>query len=456
MNDDINLSKFAIKQILKKISKMMYRVVGMNSAIMCLEKLGYTPKQDEKALSNLINLIAEIKDNNLPINIIANSFSLKLTYSSETVRTSPKKMRKEILDEKGIHKGMPRPYICCPISLDTNIDLVYIYKINEAKHTLIYDYINKHTDIIIGTDLNPSYPVLCDDVFLGSCGVVIKDNKILFKHIERIRNRYLMCQHDICRMQGRILCGELVFCQHANNKLQSCKECDEMPNKIRSIICKNDWSESLVFCRHGINKLQTCKECDEMQILGCSNICKNEWCESTGIKKYNGYCLRCCIHLYPEIKVARNYKTKENSVVEAIKQTFPKFDWIADKRIQDGCSRRRPDLLLDLGTHLIIVEVDENKHTHYECSCENKRLMELSKDVGHRPIVFIRFNPDDYIDSTGKKIKSCWELNNIGVQSITKTKKTEWENRVNVLKQQIQYWIDNPNDKMIEIIELFY
>ena len=30
-----------------------------------------------------------------------------------------------------------------------------------------------------------------------------------------------------------------------------------------------------------------------------------------------------------------------------------------DKRIKCGCSKRRPDLLLDLGTHVIIVEIDE-------------------------------------------------------------------------------------------------
>jgi hypothetical protein len=34
-----------------------------------------------------------------------------------------------------------------------------------------------------------------------------------------------------------------------------------------------------------------------------------------------------------------------------------------------------------MGSHIIIVEIDENKHTDYDCSCENKRLMELSKDL---------------------------------------------------------------------------
>jgi hypothetical protein len=153
----------------------------------------------------------------------------------------------------------------------------------------------------------------------------------------------------------------------------------------------------------------------------------------------------------------RNYKTKEKNVVEYITQTFNGFTWVADKKIQDGCSRRRPDLLLDMGTHIIIVEVDENKHTDYDCSCEHKRLMELSQDLQHRPIVFIRFNPDDYINQqNGELIKSCWKLNKLGIMQISKTKQNEWDARLYSLKQQIQYWIDNSTEKTIEIIELFY
>jgi hypothetical protein len=174
------------------------------------------------------------------------------------------------------------------------------------------------------------------------------------------------------------------------------------------------------------------------------------------MKKYNGYCLPCCIQVHPEIKVSRNYKTKENDVVERIKETFPNFTWIADKRIQDGCSKRRPDLLLDMGSHIIIVEIDENQHTDYDCSCEHKRLMELSQDLHHRPIVFIRFNPDDYTNQHGVLIKSCWKLNKLGVMQIMKTNQKEWEERINILKQQIQYWTEHSTEKYIEIIELYY
>ena len=184
--------------------------------------------------------------------------------------------------------------------------------------------------------------------------------------------------------------------------------------------------------------------------------CKSEWCSTRVQEKYDGYCLFCYMHLFPDKPVSRNYKTKEKDVVDRIKQSFPDFTWVSDKKVFDGCSRRRPDLLLDMGSHIIIVEIDENKHTDYDCSCENKRLMELSQDLQHRPIIFIRFNPDSYINSEGISIKSCWKLNKLGVITINKSKQTEWEERIDKLKQQIKYWADNPTEKTIEIIELFY
>ena len=201
-------------------------------------------------------------------------------------------------------------------------------------------------------------------------------------------------------------------------------------------------------CKHGIRKT-LCKQC------GGSALCRSPWCETTRNKKYEGYCKPCFVN-NPENKdkpAMKNYKNKEKDV-DKIKETFPDFTWVSDKKIVDGCSLRRPDLLLDMGSHIIIVEIDENKHSGYDCSCENKRLMELSQDVHHRSIVFIRFNPDSYTDENGVLIKSCWKLNKLGTMSINK--KEEWEERITVLKNQIQYWIDNPTEKIVEVIELFY
>ena len=257
-----------------------------------------------------------------------------------------------------------------------------------------------------------------------------------------------ICEHGK-RKSGCKECGGSQICMHGKNK-STCKECGGsqicMHGKNKSI-CKECGGSKI--CMHGKNK-SICKEC------GGSSLCKSKWCETTGSKKYQGYCLVCFVNLFPDEPNTRNYKTKEKDVVDRITQSFPHLTWVADKKVQDGCSLRRPDLLLDLGSHIIIVEIDENKHTNYDCSCENKRLMELSQDLQHRPIVFIRFNPDDYTNQEGEKIKSCWKLNKLGAIQVMKTKQTEWEERINTLKQQIQYWIENPTEKTVEIIELFY
>ena len=184
--------------------------------------------------------------------------------------------------------------------------------------------------------------------------------------------------------------------------------------------------------------------------------CLTPMCYTQIGNKYKGYCLRCFIYLYPEEKVAYNYKTKEKTITTEIKTQFPDITFIEDKIIEDGCSKRRPDLLLDIGTHVIIIEIDENKHSSYDCSCENKRMMEISQDLNHRPLIFIRFNPDGYTNSNGDKITSPWKTNNLGIYQIMKTRETEWNDRIKLLLDKIKYWMENPTDKTIEIDYLFY
>jgi len=203
--------------------------------------------------------------------------------------------------------------------------------------------------------------------------------------------------------------------------------------------------------------------CATHRLEGMVNIkfksCKNEWCLSLiRSEKYSGFCLFCYINMFPDKPVTRNYKTKEYAVVEFIKNIFSEFSWASDKIISDGCSKKRPDLLLDLGYQVIIIEIDENQHINYDCSCENKRIMELSQDLGHRPIVLIRFNPDNYYEKNGANITSCWSLNKNGICVVKQSKKEEWNERLNTLKEHVAYWINtnNKTNKTIEIIQLFY
>ena len=260
-------------------------------------------------------------------------------------------------------------------------------------------------------------------------------------------------------------------------KHKTCIDCDIRPSyNIRGlkqgIYCKDHKTDGMVDV---VNK--TCLKCDKIPLYNtfgskqgiyCKDHktddmvdvinpkCKTHLCDTFVSNKYEGYCLGCFMQMFPNKPIAMNYKTKERNIVDNIKRMFPDVDWVWDRKVSGGCSQRRPDLFLDMGTHIIIIEIDENKHDDYDCSCENKRVMELSQDVGHTPIVFIRFNPDKYTDSNGKNITSCWGLDGKNIMAIKKCKTKEWNDRMNVLNNQIQYWVDNPTDKTVETIQLFY
>lgn len=275
------------------------------------------------------------------------------------------------------------------------------------------------------------------------------------------------CEHNL-RKTRCIACGGTELCEH-NKRKYRCVDCKGSSICIHNLIksrCINCGGNEL--CTHNKRK-SICKECEggsicihnkqktRCKLCGGSALCKSSWCETRVTRKYNGYCLTCFVHLFPDKPNSKNYKTKEKTTIDYILEQFPieKYTWIADKKIQDGCSKKRPDLLLDLGYQVIIIEVDENQHYDYDCSCENKRLMELSKDIGHRPLIFIRFNPDDYFIKD-EKVTSCWSINGQGICTVKKSKQKEWLERLETLKLQIEYWLENKTNKTVEIIQLFY
>jgi hypothetical protein len=83
--------------------------------------------------------------------------------------------------------------------------------------------------------------------------------------------------------------------------------------------------------------------------------------------------------------------------------------------------------------------------------------MEISQDLGHRPIVFIRFNPDEY-DIGDTKIQSCFGYDMKGVCKLKPKYINEWDKRLSVLKQQIEYWTNplNKTNKIVEVIQLYF
>jgi hypothetical protein len=183
--------------------------------------------------------------------------------------------------------------------------------------------------------------------------------------------------------------------------------------------------------------------------------CASHICDSRGYEQYRGYCIRCFAHMHPEEPITRRQKTKESSVIHFLNEAFPDRPWVFDRKVDNGCSRYRPDIFLDLLTHSLIVEVDENQHDSYDCECENKRLMALFQDLGSRPLVLIRFNPDEYTKASGKRMKSCFVYRNVnGLPSVRSPE--YWDSRLETLRARIQHYLQIVPDREVTMEHLYY
>ena len=164
-------------------------------------------------------------------------------------------------------------------------------------------------------------------------------------------------------------------------------------------------------------------------------------------KEYHPYCFKCYCVLNPDVEIKRRFKIKENLLAEALKNMKLSVDFIQDKKIDGGCSRRRPDFLFECFTHTVIVECDENGHSNYDTTCEIAKINEQFTDLADRPIILIKFNPD--YDKESKT--SCFDKEG-------KLIKTEWNKRTKLLKKELKRAIKGKNkkeDELITIINLF-
>lgn len=255
-----------------------------------------------------------------------------------------------------------------------------------------------------------------------------------------------ICEHNISRYYCKD-CGGKGICEHKKFKAQ-CKECKGnriCEHGLYQPYCKDCGGSHI--CKHKKQK-QTCKECDG------SDLCKSSWCEVRRRKDLDNYCFFCYIHVNPDSEITKNYRTKEKSVVDFIIKEFPDFEWINNKPIIDGCSKKRPDLVCDFGEKVLIIEIDENQHKYYDTSCESARLMHIFEDIGHRPLIMIKFNPDRFINEKGENIKSCWKVEKNGILNNINVK--EWENRLSFLKERIQYYISTEITKSVNTEYLFF
>lgn len=110
-------------------------------------------------------------------------------------------------------------------------------------------------------------------------------------------------------------------------------------------------------------------------------------------------CQYCLGFTKPEIVHAKELRIK--SILEANNIPITTHDITPD----DFCSKKRPDFTIDCGHSVIVLEVDEHQHTSYPCDCEDLRMIQIHQEYGGLPAVFIRYNPDSYINHLGRMIK---------------------------------------------------
>jgi hypothetical protein len=233
-----------------------------------------------------------------------------------------------------------------------------------------------------------------------------------------------------------------------------CKKCkdDDMINVI-SIKCIKCDKKRASYNLIGLSP-EYCEKCKDDDMINVRHKKCIECKEIRSHIKYDDHCLRCYIYKFPDNEISRSYKVKEKHVQDFIEEKFPKI-FRFDKQIDGGCSKRRPDVFKDCLTHILIIEVDEYQHRNYEEICENKRMMEIFGDTYNRPIVFIRFNPDSYINENKEKIESSFKMHKKSDVPIIRNKK-EWNSRLFKLKKSIQYNIKNIPEKEVTIINLYY
>lgn len=253
-----------------------------------------------------------------------------------------------------------------------------------------------------------------------------------------------ICEHNRERSHCKD-CGGSQICKH-NRERSCCKECGGISicehNRVRSH-CKE--CDGIIFCEHNKRKGR-CVICTP------NRACKK--CLSIYIApsfKYHPYCFSCFCIENPDAEIPKKYKLKEHHLRDFLKEEYKNLDMVFDKSV--GESNKRPDVLINFQNHNIMIECDENQHKRSNYNCETKREMEIFQDLENKPLVCIRFNPDNYLDGIGKLVHGCFEMTKTAGWKIVKP---EWIRRINILKQVINNFISEPPTKEFTKISLFY
>ncbi len=243
-----------------------------------------------------------------------------------------------------------------------------------------------------------------------------------------------------------------VFAYHKSDEFKYCKahSVEGMIDVIHKR-CSHPDCESRPYFAY--RKSDEFKYCKAHSVEGMIDV-KNKRCVSCGLfraeKSKDYMCSQCFMFNNPDHEFSRHYKTKELTFTRLLQQDLSEqgIECVLDSKISGGCSRRRPDVFIDMLTHVLIIEIDENQHLSYNESCEYVRTIELNEDIGHRPMYIIRLNPDSY-KLDGKSVRGCFN-------SKMELNKKEFGRRYSTLLSTVLDLTATPPERLIDSIELFF
>ena len=175
--------------------------------------------------------------------------------------------------------------------------------------------------------------------------------------------------------------------------------------------CKSGAAGTSVFCvSHGGGRRCASEGCPSGALGATYFCCKHGGGKRCVVKSahvmdavvpYAGFasrtlCWSCFAAIHPDL--ARSKVRKEHLVLSELERRCSdvfeqcgRTTW--DCPVEGGCSLKRPDLALDFGSHVVVVEVDEAQHEAAPCWDEDSRLAVIAADF-QKPIAVIRLRVD--------------------------------------------------------------
>ena len=149
----------------------------------------------------------------------------------------------------------------------------------------------------------------------------------------------------------------------------------------------------------------------------------------------DGLCFFICSLEKLDLARKNHEKVKESTMILYLRNNIKLDNNIielsCDKIINKKCNLYRPDLPYDCGSHILVIECDENQHKNYNWeSCTNnkslehaeeKRMYEIMIAFEGKPVIFLRYNPDSF-----------------SVKGVTNKKYTV-NKRLEILKKWVEY-----------------